>query len=176
MKKFLSSAAFYPVLGLLAIAGIVVFRLIFTPVSIQTGSMEPALPVGTIVFVQSTDSLERGDIITFRQPDSGMPTTHRFIGFAEDGSLMTQGDANATPDVHAVPLQQSDVMGEFVFALPFLTGTYWTSPTGILSIIIMAGAILWIVTIKVKSRRETKNKKGLPSDTVPEETRELTPA
>jgi len=176
MKKFLNSSAFYPVLGLLAIAGIIVFRLIFTPVSIQTGSMEPTLPVGTIVFIQSTDSLERGDIITYQQFGSPMPTTHRYLGAAEDGSLMTQGDANSSPDVRPVPLQQADVMGKFVFALPFLTSAYWASPTGILSIIIMAGAILWIVTLKVKNRKEAKNKEGLPSDTVPEETRELTPA
>ena len=171
MKNFLSNALI-PVIGLLIIAGIVVFRLIFTPVSIESGSMEPTLPVGTIAFIQPSESLTPGDIITFQQDGTPRPTTHTFIGYAEDGSLETKGDANLSPDVYMTPLQHADVLGKVMFVFPFLTAAYWVSVKGVLSLIIVALMAISIIVVLVKNR----NKEGLPSDTVPEETRELTPA
>ncbi|MGH7217889.1 MAG: signal peptidase I [Candidatus Microsaccharimonas sp.] len=99
-------------IGLLVIAYLVVPKYI-----IGSGSMQPTLPVGTVVIVGAADNLNPTDIITFQQEGEKQPTTHTFIGYAEDGSLMTKGDANPTPDVHTPPLTMEDVKGKVVFAI-----------------------------------------------------------
>ena len=154
MKKFLSSLLTpAPILTFVAIAALVILRLLFTPVHIQTGSMEPVLPVGTIVFIQPSESLKPGDIITFQQVNAPRPTTHTFIGYDTDGSLKTKGDANDAPDVRAVPLQHSDVIGKAVFSLPFLTSVYWTSVRGVLSLGVIGLMAIAILAVYVRSRR-----------------------
>ncbi len=99
-------------IGILVIAYLVVPKYI-----IGSGSMQPTLPVGTIVVIGAADELKPTDIITFQQEGEKQPTTHTFIGYAEDGSLMTKGDANPTPDVHNPPLTMEDVKGKVVFAI-----------------------------------------------------------
>lgn len=93
---------------------------IFTPMyTIGSGSMEPTLPVGTIVIVRaaSVDDLHPQDIITFQQKGDDRPTTHTFIGKDSDGNVMTKGDANPTPDVHVKPLTEDDIVGKVVYAI-----------------------------------------------------------
>lgn len=167
-KSFLKHALF-PMMALVVIVGIIVLRLIFTPVIIQTGSMEPKLPVGTIVLIKQSDDLKPGDIITFREDTAIGVTTHTFIGYADDGSLRTKGDANPEPDVHFVPLQQSAVMGEFVVGFTFLTASYWTSISGVLSLIVIGLMVISVIIILVTRNKELKPEKS--SD----ETRELSP-
>jgi len=118
-------------LGLLIIAYAVVPKYI-----IGSGSMQPTLPVGTIVIVQPVDTLKPTDIITFQQEGDTRPTTHTFIGYAKDGSLMTKGDANLTPDVHNPPLTMEDVKGKVVYALfiPRLIGAALVALVGIMLI------------------------------------------
>ncbi len=84
---------------------------------IGSGSMAPTLPIGTIVVLEPANDLTPTDIITYQQEGDARPTTHTFIGYAEDGSLMTKGDANPTPDVHNPPLMMEDVKGEMAFAI-----------------------------------------------------------
>lgn len=118
-------------LGLLFIAYAVVPKYI-----IGSGSMQPTLPVGTIVIVQPVDTLKPTDIITFQQEGEARPTTHTFIGYAKDGSLMTKGDANPTPDVHTPPLTMEDVKGKVAYALfiPRLIGVALLALVGIMLI------------------------------------------
>lgn len=159
MKKLLRNAVI-PLLALVVIAGIVGFRLMFTPMVIETGSMEPVMPPGTIAFIQPTTSLKPGDIISFQQSTMKRPTTHTFIGYAKDGSLRTKGDANSFPDVHPDgPLHKSQVVGKVMFTLPFFTGSYWTSVRGILSIGVVILTILAIIIYVMRSR-----KKGLQKE------------
>lgn len=74
-------------------------------------------PVGTAVLLGPADNLKPRDIITFRQEGETHPTTHTFIGYGENGSLMTKGDANLAPDVHIPALTTSDVMGKVTYAI-----------------------------------------------------------
>ena len=158
MKKFLSNAVI-PAFAVLAIFGIVVLRLIFTPVVIETGSMTPTLPVGTIAFIQQSNSFEPGDIITFQQSDMPRPVTHTFIGYADDGSLNTKGDANKVPDIHNTPLLASDVIGEVRFDLPFLAGAYWTSIKGTLSLAVIILMVASFIALYLRDRKELQKEK-----------------
>lgn len=89
---------------------------------VLTGSMTPAYPAGSLVYVQEVDASELsvGDAITFRLTDESV-ATHRIaevLGSGDDAQFRTKGDANAEPDGALVPA--SDVVGKVVFALPYL--------------------------------------------------------
>ena len=67
-----------------ASAGKVPSVLGFSFLQVQTGSMEPELPVGTIVITKNTDpkELKKGDIISFYSTDkeiSQKVVTHRIV-------------------------------------------------------------------------------------------------
>ncbi len=71
---------------------------------VTTGSMEPALPIGSVAITRTIDAraIAPGDIITFRLPGADVPTTHRVTAVTTDDEgrmvFTTKGDANATPD------------------------------------------------------------------------------
>lgn len=60
---------------------------------IVSGSMEPIIRIGDLIFVSKVnpESLEVRDIVIFRH--DGMIATHRIIELNEE-NLVTQGDAN----------------------------------------------------------------------------------
>ena len=59
---------------------------------VLTGSMEPALPAGSVVFIRPSDSYRTGDVISFKN-SSGMTVTHRIVA-SSNGFIRTAGDAN----------------------------------------------------------------------------------
>lgn len=105
-----------------------------TPYVIETGSMQPGLPPGTLVVIRPVDpaSLTAGSVITY-QVRSGEPevVTHRVIaqGIDTTGSLRfrTQGDANSAADQGWV--QPMQIKGERWYAVP-LIGYLTTLLTG----------------------------------------------
>jgi signal peptidase I len=72
---------------------------------VQSGSMEPSIPTGSIVYVDTSvaiDEIEEGDVVTFRvHPTSTQTYTHRVVDVTENmgGTVLeTKGDANDQPD------------------------------------------------------------------------------
>ena len=85
---------------------------------IRSGSMEPAMPVGTLVVWHSVDpaDIEVGDVIAFNSStDADITVSHRVIGVLDNG-FRTKGDANENPDLEVVPA--SDVIGKVDFDIP----------------------------------------------------------
>lgn len=80
---------------------------------VTTGSMEPTIPVGSLLWVDvETQDYQVGDVITFTSKDSaiyGLPNTHRIVEVLDEG-YRTQGDANSAPDLQIVASQ--DIIGE----------------------------------------------------------------
>ncbi|HEU5316078.1 MAG TPA: signal peptidase I, partial [Chloroflexota bacterium] len=78
--------------------------------AVETGSMEPAISVGSVVAVRPVpaEALRVGDVITFSdrtQPD--VRVTHRIVALEQSGgqqTAVTKGDANNTTDSWSVPL------------------------------------------------------------------------
>ena len=172
MKQFLSKFGF-----LLTIAVIVgflaVIRMTVPMYFISSGSMEPTLPVGTIVLEVPADQLQKGDIITFLQDGQASPTTHTFVGFDDDGGLMTMGDANPTPDVRDTPLTVADVKGKVFAQIMIFVPSFWLSTKGLGVILLAAaGAFLFLTRDKKKSSQESEPQ----PETTDEETHHLTPA
>lgn len=64
---------------------------------VASGSMTPVIPVRSMVILAPTDyeDLELGDIVTYKSSGKGtINFTHRVVEFAENGNIITAGDAN----------------------------------------------------------------------------------
>ncbi|KKW19510.1 MAG: Type I signal peptidase [Parcubacteria group bacterium GW2011_GWA2_51_10] len=89
---------------------------------VQSGSMEPSIPVGALVLVRPSASYAVGDVITFGEDSSSaVPTTHRVFDVrSENGAIFytTKGDANEEADQEAVAL--GDVIGKVLLAVPYV--------------------------------------------------------
>lgn len=97
--------------GYVQIGGFSLFRVI-------TGSMEPEIPVGSLLICQKTpiEDIQVGDIVCFRSLNPkmlGSVITHRVVAIdhTPDGLplLETKGDANLTADVEFV--SQANLIG-----------------------------------------------------------------
>lgn len=87
---------------------------------VLSGSMEPAIHTGSLVYVKEKEDLKVGDIITYQISDS-MSATHRIIEVIEEESgvsFKTKGDANDHEDPSLV--REDDVIGSAIFSIPFL--------------------------------------------------------
>ena len=148
------------VLVILACLPVPVARLCgYEVYDVVSGSMEPAIPVGSAVFVRALPpaQIEAEDVIAFQSHDRVI--THRVVeNNKPESSLVTQGDANAQPDPEAVPY--GNVIGRVerhVPGLGWLLGTY-TAGSGRIYLICFAaaGALLSLIpALASGKRRET---------------------
>ena len=108
------------VIAILALCLVVPPYFGYTPFIVQSGSMEPAIETGSIVFTNTKDTdVAVGDIVTYRigvGTDMENRVTHRIVALNETGTFTTQGDANDNPDLHEVA--QEDIIGTYAFAIP----------------------------------------------------------
>lgn len=99
--------------------GILFLCLQFAGVSIDivmSGSMEPAIQTGALVFTNTHAKEPKiGDIITFQLMDTRV--THRVVRM-EKGKFVTKGDANELEDGTGVA--RSQLIGTVIFSLPYL--------------------------------------------------------
>lgn len=86
---------------------------------VVSGSMEPEIPVGSLVFVKETppEEIPEGEIIAFRS--GGSVTVHRAVqNKVVEGEFVTKGDANSDADPASVSYRQ--VIGLVVTHVPVL--------------------------------------------------------
>ncbi len=123
--KFLP--AFCSVLGTLIILLVICIALLlslprlfgYEIYSVVSGSMEPALPVGSAVFVKYADAetIEPGAVIAFM--DGNTAVTHRVVeNYRISREFVTKGDANESADFDAVPY--GSVIGKVEYSVPVL--------------------------------------------------------
>lgn len=88
---------------------------------VQSGSMEPVIPTGSLVVVKPADSYIRGDVITFgADTKTQVPTTHRIVDIQPGASgveYVTKGDANKAAD--PVAASANEVIGKVVVTIPY---------------------------------------------------------
>lgn len=96
-----------------------------TPYVVLTDSMEPSLPVGTLVVSRPVEpeEIRTGSVVTY-QLRSGQEqlVTHRVVGIGMtvggERTYLTQGDANGVPD--AKPVRDVQVRGALWYQVPYL--------------------------------------------------------
>ena len=100
--------------------------------TVISGSMEPALPVGSLVYIkyQEPESIEKKDIIAFYgSNDSSSIITHRVVYNKKlSGEFVTKGDANKEKDMN--PVSYNQYMGKVVLMIPVVGGIAQTLTTG----------------------------------------------
>lgn len=128
--KNLIKVSYWVVLtALVAIAAGVALSVFNTPLgirlfSVQSGSMVPAIPLGSLVVVEPADTYQKGDVITIKaERDPKETVTHRIVDIVEDEDLervsyQTKGDANEDPDRELIADRR--VVGKVVFNIPYL--------------------------------------------------------
>lgn len=101
-------------LGVARLAGYQTFTIL-------SGSMEPAIATGDLVFDDriSVEDARVGDVITFREPGSQRLITHRLMHKRVEGTvahMRTQGDANNAPERWNIPADGQ--LGRVAFRVP----------------------------------------------------------
>lgn len=92
----------------------------FQGYAVLSGSMEPDIPVGSIVYDKEVEpeTLKTGDVITYQLSDNTL-VTHRIISIdANTEEIITKGDANDVED--GAPVSYSNVVGKMSFSVPLI--------------------------------------------------------
>jgi len=153
---------------------IAVFLVFYRPVSlagdtqyepVYTGSMQPAISVGSVVVIKPADpeTLKIGDIICFRLSE---PTsiTHRIFNITDEG-FITKGDANEDPDQWIV--KKENVTGKAILTIPYIgyIGYFVRTPIGFILLIVIPATLLIIMEIKnIIKYQKTGQKRKEESD------------
>ena len=151
----------------IALSGVRMFGL--NTYVVLTGSMEPAYPAGSLIYVQDVDYrvLKEGMAITFAI-DEKTVVTHRIVEVFPDTEepeiirYRTKGDANEDADGGLVHCK--NVIGEPIFAVPYLGYliNYVQKPPGTF---VAAGAAIFLIAMSLisellwnKKPRKTKRR------------------
>lgn len=132
---------------------------------ILSGSMEPQIPVGSVVYVKSVawEELAPGDCITFRLGAGTQLTgTHRIVSIdSQKKEITTKGDANSAEDIMKV--REYSLIGKVVYSLPFLGYGAWFLRTTVGRV--TCAAALLMVLIPVKKRKARSGNAGSKAGT-----------
>ena len=128
--------------------------------SVQTGSMRPAIDPGALVLVHRVpvSSLHVGDVITYNSKVlAGETITHRIVGFKQLGSMkeiIVKGDANKVADT---PLLPSQVVGKVTKNVPRVGHVinFLHKPLGLALVIYLPALLIIIYEIKLMVSRLT---------------------
>ena len=113
---------------------------------VQSGSMSPSIPVGSLIFTKPAQEYQKGDVITFYEVgDKKYLVTHRIVETEklEDGELfITKGDANDASDSKRI--EKSAVVGKVVWALPYAgyAVSFAKTRTGLIALIIIPATLI----------------------------------
>ena len=138
---------------------------------IMSSSMEPTIPIGSIVVVKrvNPDDVKVSDIIVFQRSDS--KTLHRVIDkIVENDSyyFKTKGDANEDPDPWTV--QPEQVNGALLLTIPYYGYLIYFAGTsiGFVLMVIIPATLLIANEIRkiIKLKKEGKNEENLGDSTV----------
>ncbi|MEG1501093.1 MAG: signal peptidase I [Clostridiales bacterium] len=115
---------------------------------VLSGSMEPNLQVGSVVYVKpmGAENIAPGDAITFRLPgDAKTVVTHRVLEIdKQNSSFITKGDANDVEDL--APVAFDNLVGKVQYHLPYLgyIAFYLQTKAGLLAAV---GILVFIILL-----------------------------
>lgn len=135
------------------IAGLLLWALVLLPLPgfsatvTSSGSMEPAITVGSVVVVRAPgpDTELLGRVVTVDDPARpGSHLTHRIVADHGDGTYTTRGDANGEDD--SMLITRDDVVGRGFILVPWIgLPAVWMRNGDVLALVIAAAAIAMLV-------------------------------
>lgn len=158
MKKILNLFYWLLMVFLVVVAGLSAMSVLGLPQNfrafvVQSGSMSPAIKIGSLVFIQPSTDYQKGDIITVKVGEDAdiknpkATITHRIVDVTQKDNqtfYTTKGDGNNTPDM--TPRPTALVLGKVILTVPFLgypVGFIKTQVGFIIAIVIPATIIIY---------------------------------
>jgi signal peptidase len=136
--------------------------------TVQSGSMEPKIKMGSLIFVKPAGDYNIGDVVTIKAGKNTV--THRVVEKNEkegEVAFRVKGDANEEADPNEI--KKSEIIGREFLSLPYIgypVGYAKTGPGFILLVIIPAVIIIYDEILKIKGEfiktrdRRRKNKEA----------------
>ena len=121
MKKQASIFWLLTVFILAGGSGILFSGCYLKPGVVMSGTKEPATPVDSQGFIHTRSSIAGGDIVVFRDWQTGEHICHRVKRVVKSGDdlfYITKGDANRFSDPFPVNLEE--ITGKVVLGVPYL--------------------------------------------------------
>lgn len=134
----------------------------YTPFVVLSGSMEPAYPTGSLIYVKKAapETVQPGDPITFHL-SGGLVATHRAVEIDRtEKTFTTKGDANKVADGN--PVAYASLIGIPVFCVPKLgyVSAFLSQPPGMYLGWAAIGAVLLLMLLPdILSPSEKSGKK-----------------
>ena len=169
MKGGKIAPALCNILGILILASviltcvpIVVPRMIgYDVYNIISGSMEPSIPVGSLIYVEAAvpADIQEGEVIAYH--GRGSTIAHRVVqNRLVEGEFVTKGDANPEEDLNAIPY--TSLVGRVKYHIPWI-GSFlaiYTSAVGRLYVICFAacGAMFNMLAGRLRSRARERRR------------------
>lgn len=150
-------------LVLVLIAGITAVSVLDIPgnykfYTVLSGSMEPVIKTGSAVLVKPEAKYTINEIVTFKDSNPRVPTTHRIVKVKEDPngtSYTTKGDANESSDLKL--LSGEMILGKVLFSVPFVgyAVEFMKTKNGLIVMIVIAAFIVFneVTNVKKESSR-----------------------
>ena len=122
------------------------------PYVVESGSMQPRIKVGDVILSSPEHDEQKllGHVTVFEDPDAAHPGTiksHRVIKINSNGTMVTKGDANVTPDPAPLPLKNVKGIGRLLvrwIGLPLI----WVQHGQWLKLALLVGS-LWLAAFLV---------------------------
>lgn len=120
--------------------------------TVQSGSMEPAIRTGSLVIVRKINNYQKGEVITYwSEKDSKTTITHRIVEI-KDGQFITKGDANDVIDT--ISVDKELILGKINLVIPLLgypISFAKTLPGLIILIVIPSTIIVYSEILSIKN-------------------------
>ena len=167
-KKKQPGAAVCLVLGIILFTAAVLSSLVMVVPAlfrmqnyvVASGSMEPTMPVGSLIFARKVDpqDLEVGDIIVFETArGTGEKITHRVVENDQTArEITTKGDANEAQD--PTPVTYDRVVGRVIRHIPKIGSVVMQMQAWYGKVLIIGVLILGFALIEVGLRGKEKKK------------------
>ncbi|MBQ5825454.1 MAG: signal peptidase I [Clostridia bacterium] len=139
--------------------------------AVQTGSMTPEYPVGSVVIIKKTDpsELKVNDVITFYSSNpslNNMVVTHRIMEITNDGtySFTTKGDANSINDEYKA--ESDRIIGKVIAKSSIMEKlmNIRQNPATFLLVIMLPLCFIIALELFSFSKRNTAEKDGKSSE------------
>jgi len=148
--RVLSWGVYAVIILSLLVAAPIVFG--YRSVIVLSGSMEPAYPVGSVIYYKAADfdNIAVGDVITFGIGENAL-ATHRVVRKNEaEQSFVTKGDSNPSEDME--PVAYSAVVGKTAnVAIPY--AGYFAKYIQNMFMIVIMGVILLVGMLVIPDKR-----------------------
>lgn len=150
------------ILALLTVLLVFPGLLGFHPLLVQSGSMEPEYPVGSMIYIKNADpsELTEGKVVTFYLSDKETLITHRIVRIdMEREEIHTKGDANELEDGAATSF--SMIAGMPVACIPYLgyLAGYLASvagKAGIILLVLLVCLLSWMDSALFRQEKEAE--------------------